>query len=115
MNNGVSRREALAVAAGAVTAAAGTARAMPTDSLDAIARGRGLRFGSAVSWGRPAADRGSFANPAYARLLERDCGLLVAENEMKWKALRPSGPPRAILVILATGKRTSCVNAPSAA
>ena len=85
-----SRRETIALAAGAMLTGAAAARAAPEDSLNAIARARGLRFGSAVSWSPPGADRGSFANPAYARLLERDCCLLVAENEMKWQALRPS-------------------------
>jgi endo-1,4-beta-xylanase len=32
----------------------------------------------------------SFANPAYAALLENDCGLLVPENELKWQSIRPS-------------------------
>nr|WP_245196708.1 endo-1,4-beta-xylanase [Sphingomonas jejuensis] len=58
--------------------------------MAATASARGRRFGSAVAWGRPGADRGSFANPAYAALLKRDCTLLVAENEMKWQALRPA-------------------------
>lgn len=58
-------------------------------SLAELARAKGLRFGSAVSAGP--ATSGSFRNPDYARLLKADCGLLVAENEMKWQALRP-GP-----------------------
>jgi endo-1,4-beta-xylanase len=82
----MSRR---AVVAGAL-AIPFAARASVASGLDAIARTRGLRFGAAVSWGLPRADRGSFANPRYAALLEHDCGLLVAENEMKWQALRPS-------------------------
>ena len=44
-----------------------------------------MRFGSAVAWSAAGADAGSFANPAYAELLERDCQLLVCENEMKWE------------------------------
>ena len=60
------------------------------DSLQAVARSKGLRIGSCVAWGADGADRGSFANPNYAALLKRDCGLLVAENEMKWQALRPT-------------------------
>ena len=58
--------------------------------LQTLAAARGLRIGSCLAWGAPGADRGSFANPAYAVLLQRDCGILVAENEMKWQALRPS-------------------------
>jgi len=59
-------------------------------SLDILARRKGLRFGSAISWGTPGADRGSIANPPYERLVAAECGLIVAENEMKWQALRPS-------------------------
>jgi len=33
---------------------------------------------------------GSFDDPDYARLLEKDCGLLVPERELKWQAVRPS-------------------------
>ncbi|MEZ0243068.1 MAG: endo-1,4-beta-xylanase, partial [Sphingomonas sp.] len=33
---------------------------------------------------------GSFANPNYAAILERDCSILVPENEMKWQSIRPS-------------------------
>ncbi|MGN6375123.1 MAG: endo-1,4-beta-xylanase [Sphingomonas sp.] len=83
-----TRRAVLAAALATPVAAAARQRA--ANGLNAIAARRGLRFGSAVSWSAPGADRGSFANPAYARLLERDCGILVAENEMKWQALRPS-------------------------
>ncbi|MGI4947531.1 MAG: endo-1,4-beta-xylanase, partial [Janthinobacterium lividum] len=79
-----------AAAAGTLLAGRLAGAAPDPGSLDAIARTKGMRFGSAVSAGLPGADRGSFANPAYAALLERDCRLLVAENEMKWKALRPS-------------------------
>ncbi|WP_246167368.1 endo-1,4-beta-xylanase [Sphingomonas piscis] len=60
----------------------------PADSLDSLARRTGRRFGSAVSWSPPNADRGSFANPAYASILERECGVLVPENELKWQWTR---------------------------
>ena len=91
----VTRRQTLALglgfAAAACTRSAGAPRAVaPIDSLDAIARQTGHRFGSAVAWGAPGADRGSFANPAYAAILERECGLLVPENELKWQWTRPS-------------------------
>ena len=92
----VTRRDALiggamiggvAIAAASPLAAAGPS---PT-SLNAIAARNGMRFGSAVSWSPPGADRGSFANPAYAALVTAECGVIVPENEMKWRALRP-GP-----------------------
>lgn len=57
--------------------------------LHHAAKAKGMRFGSAINAGN---DRsGSYRNPQYTKLLQRDCGLLVAENEMKWQALRP-GP-----------------------
>ncbi len=63
------------------------ARAADGPGLDAVARKKGMRFGSAVS-ANPRG--GSFDNPAYAALLRANCGLLVAENEMKWQHLRPA-------------------------
>lgn len=57
--------------------------------LHHAAKSKRMRFGSAVGAGNELS--GSFRNPQYAKLLQRDCGLLVAENEMKWQALRP-GP-----------------------
>jgi endo-1,4-beta-xylanase len=92
----VTRRETLALglgfAAAACTRSTGSPRlpAAPADSLKRIAEQTGHRFGSAVAWGAPGADRGSFANPAYAAILERECGLLVPENELKWQWTRPS-------------------------
>jgi endo-1,4-beta-xylanase len=83
----VTRRAVLAGAA--ALPFTGSAFAQTAPGLDAIAKIKGMRFGSAFAWGPPGADRGSFANPAYAALLERDCGLLVPENEFKWQALRP--------------------------
>ena len=57
-------------------------------SLNALAQAKGMRFGSAISAAGPSG--GSFRNPSYAALIESECGVLVAENEMKWQALRPS-------------------------
>ena len=88
----LSRRAALA----AGTAAAllpGIAAAAPEPAakgLHALAAAKGMRFGSACAWSPPGADSGSFANPHYADLLRRDCGMLVAENELKWQHVRPS-------------------------
>lgn len=59
-------------------------------SLQAEAAAKGMRIGSCFAWSAAGADRGSFANPAYAELLTRDCGILVPENELKWQAIRPS-------------------------
>lgn len=88
---GFTRREMLvggtALAAMGSTALAQSAPA--ATGLHALAQAKGMRFGSCFAWSPKNADRGSFANPAYAALLERDCGVLVAENEFKWQALRP--------------------------
>jgi endo-1,4-beta-xylanase len=93
----VTRRESLALglalAAGACAPRTlGSAGAVAADgpSLKVLAQRSGRRFGSALAWGTPGADRGSFANPAYAALLERECELLVPENELKWQWTRPS-------------------------
>ena len=91
----ISRRESLAIGVGlavsACTARPGMISAAPLGPpLKALAQRSGRRFGSAVAWGAPGADRGSFANPAYAAILERECELLVPENEMKWQAIRPA-------------------------
>lgn len=95
-DNRSNRRDFLALSASAATVGALhanpalAAAASAKKGLSAIAEKKGLRFGSAVAWARAGADAASFANPPYARILERDCGVLVAENEMKWQAVRPS-------------------------
>ena len=95
----ITRRRGLAMLGGlAVSACAdasvpfrGPGSPLPKDTgLQAVAAAKGMRLGSCFAWGAPGADRGSFANPAYAALLTRDCGLLVPENEMKWQAIRPT-------------------------
>lgn len=58
--------------------------------IKGAASAKGIRFGSAVAWASAGADAGSFANPSYAALLERDCAILVPENELKWQAIRPN-------------------------
>ena len=87
-----SRRETLAamaaLTAGTCLGGRNALAASPTKGLNQIAQTKGLRFGSAVSAGGKKS--GSLRNPDYAALLKRDCGMLVAENEMKWQALRPN-------------------------
>src|SRR5207237_828991 len=65
--------------------------ATPKPSLNELARGRGMRFGSAIAAGASDARRmgGSIDNPAYADVVAGECGLIVPENEMKWQTLRP--------------------------
>ena len=62
----------------------------PAASLHALAAGRGRRFGSAIAW-NAAATGGSIQNPDYAAIVNAECGVIVAENEMKWQWTRP-GP-----------------------
>jgi endo-1,4-beta-xylanase len=62
----------------------------PAVGLGSLATAKGLRFGSTFAWSGSGADAGSFANPDYAALLERDCTVLVPENELKWASVRPS-------------------------
>ena len=90
----LSRRELLRGAAAASAGCATALAAAPANqepSLKSLAGKSGRRFGSAVAWSPPGADRGSFANPLYASILERECDLLVPENELKWQWTRP-GP-----------------------
>lgn len=85
---GMTRREILGSAAACAMAVPAFGQATAT-SLNTLAKARGMRFGSCFAWSPPGADAGSFANPDYAALLERDCGILVPENEFKWQRLRP--------------------------
>ncbi|MEP9403397.1 endo-1,4-beta-xylanase [Sphingomonas silueang] len=84
----IDRRGALIGGAALLTAAA--APAAPAPTLKSAAAVGGRRFGSAFTWRPAGIDAASFANPAYAAILRRDCTVLVPENEMKWQALRPA-------------------------
>jgi endo-1,4-beta-xylanase len=87
----LTRREVLAASGATLAGLSIPAAGAPTGgSLDSLARRAGRGFGSAVAWSPPGADRGSFANPAYARVLEQECGILVPENELKWAWTRPA-------------------------
>jgi endo-1,4-beta-xylanase len=84
-----SRRTVLGTLAGATLLP--TLGVLPAFAADAaqealkdIAKRKGLRFGTAVGSGR-----NQFGDPAYRALVERECGIIVAENEMKWQALEP--------------------------
>ncbi len=77
-----SRRDVLH--AGLVCAAAGVVRAeQGPDSLQQLARAKGLHFGTALS-GRGLRD------PQYLALIESQCGILVPENELKMTAVQPA-------------------------
>jgi endo-1,4-beta-xylanase len=64
--------------------------AQSVPSLNEAARTSGRRFGSAVAWAPPGTDTGSITNPRYARILQRECKLLVPENQLKWQWVRRS-------------------------
>ena len=85
----LTRRQALTSGA-AVLASSRLNAAIGSQSLDAFAHKSGRSFGSAVAWTPPGIDAGSFTNPAYARILERECSLLVPENQLKWQWVRRS-------------------------
>lgn len=95
-----TRRQALAGLAATTLAActangtggslAGGSAALPTPSLDALARRKGRRWGTAVAW-NPGTTGGSIQNPDYTAIVRHECGIVVPENEMKWQATRP-GP-----------------------
>lgn len=80
---GVTRRHILG-AGGALVFLNGASLAQDSDEtppLHAIAARNGLAFGAAVN-------TNIFSDPAYAALVARECGVLVAENHFKWGMLR---------------------------
>ena len=89
----MTRRDLASVAALGVAglAAASQARAAAApESLDALAKAKGFTgFGSCAGGG--AEDFASSFNDEGVRILhQRECGILVCENETKWVALRPN-------------------------
>nr|AGU12220.1 Glycosyl hydrolase family 10 [uncultured organism] len=75
-------------AAAAVGAVPGLAEAAGP-SIAALAKAKGVRFGSAVGAGKAGSLTGSFEDRRYRRVLAKECGVLVPENELKWYVLRP--------------------------
>ena len=60
------------------------------ESLDAIARRKGMRYGNAIGIaGSGSRARSRFHDERYRELMARECGVLVCENETKWQHLRP--------------------------
>lgn len=90
----MDRRAALTAGLAAAVSACATNGVAPLGAADeglhALAQRTGRKFGSAFAYGTPGQDRASLANPAYAAIIERECGILVAENELKWQWIRPS-------------------------
>ncbi|HUO01144.1 MAG TPA: endo-1,4-beta-xylanase [Rhizomicrobium sp.] len=85
---GVSRREWMALASAA--AFGGEAQAAPTSqSLNSLAKTKGLAgFGSCIG-GSGSRAASSFNDDGVRDLHLRECGIVVPENELKWIALRP--------------------------
>lgn len=89
----ISRREAtkMLLAAGVAAALPARAEGEAPGSLDAIGRKKGLRFGNAIGIsGSGSRAKSRFHDERYRELMQRECGVLVCENETKWQHLRPS-------------------------
>lgn len=83
----MTRRRACGLAAGALGAAGlGLSARAQTPSLDALARAKGLRFGSAIA-------SHHLRDAALLDVVRSECGVLVSENEHKGYTLhnRPDG------------------------
>lgn len=85
-----SRRAFLALAAAAAGRPPAADEIAPTarlrrgdESLDRVARRRGMRFGSAMAYYQ-------LSDPAYCGLMRSQCGILVTENELKWPQVEPA-------------------------
>uniref|UniRef100_B0T4M1 Beta-xylanase n=1 Tax=Caulobacter sp. (strain K31) TaxID=366602 RepID=B0T4M1_CAUSK len=86
----VSRRDVIGLAAAATASAFAPGLAQAAGlSLGALAKAKGLRFGSAVGAGPVGSLTGSFEDARYRQVLIDECGVLVPENELKWYVLRP--------------------------
>lgn len=85
--SGLAVLGAAGLAAGGAT---GAQAASAPDSLDALAKAKGfVGFGSCMGGG--AEDFASSFNDEGVRgIHQRECGILVCENETKWVALRPN-------------------------
>jgi len=72
----------LGAAALATLAPAARAAQLAPDSLETLARAKGMRFGSALG-GRGLAD------PNYLELIRAQCGIIVPDNSLKMPAIQP--------------------------
>ena len=74
------------------SALAAPALASEGPSLRALAKAKGIAFGSAVPAGPRGATTGPFEDARHREILIRECGVLVPENELKWYVVRARGP-----------------------
>jgi len=88
-----SRRDALKMIGAAVAASTLPATAAEAETLKSIAAAKGMRFGNAMGNLDDGKNGVRFNDPAYRALMARECGMLVAENEMKWPQLQPEPGP----------------------
>ncbi|HEX4105848.1 MAG TPA: endo-1,4-beta-xylanase [Rhizomicrobium sp.] len=85
---GISRREWLGLASVAVMASGAKAAPSP-QSLDGLAKAKGLTgFGSCIG-GSGSRMLSSFNDEGAREIHRSECGIVVPENELKWIALRP--------------------------
>jgi endo-1,4-beta-xylanase len=82
-------------AAGAASLIPGTVLAAgpELEPLKDIAKKKGMRFGNAIGNQSDKQNGKRFSDPAYRRLMARECNMIVAENESKWQALQPTPGP----------------------
>ena len=84
-----SRRDIMKALAGAAllpgVAPFARAQGPAGEPLKDVAARKGMRFGTAIGAGR-----NQFGDAAYRALVERECNLIVLENEMKWQAIEPA-------------------------
>lgn len=79
----ITRREALAGAAGLIAAIGGARAASDPLSLSQAADATGLLYGASIG-------QEAFADPAYAELYRRETRVLTTENALKFDWLRPA-------------------------
>ncbi|MEZ0496986.1 endo-1,4-beta-xylanase [Sphingomonas sp. IW22] len=79
----MTRRAALGGLALALPAARLAAAQDSAPSLSALAAQKGILFGTAVGAGRPGTLTGMLSDPRMMAIVGRECGVIVAENEMK--------------------------------
>jgi endo-1,4-beta-xylanase len=90
----LNRRDAtkalLAGTASALLPGCGAMASREDESLDALARAKGMRYGNAIGMtGEPRSGMQRFKDERQRSLMARECGVFTAENETKWQHLRP--------------------------
>ena len=92
MNRREATRHLLAASLAGLLPACASTGPVEDESLDALARRKGMRYGNAIGIaGSGSRSQSRFHDDRYRALMERECGVLVTENECKWQHLRP-GP-----------------------